>query len=164
MRESSIRAMTSRKSDLWRSPDDFYALLDGLYRFEVDAAADESNTKCERFWSAEDNGLAQDWTGLRIFCNPPYSSIKQWMRKASERLADVAVLLVPARTDTAWFHDYVVGRASRVLFVRGRLQFGQDGQEKPNSAPFPSMVAVYRRCAGPFDETVQTAFQTMERR
>lgn len=77
-----------------------------------------------------------------MFCNPPYSVIDEWVRKAYEesfKPATCVVLLIPARTDTKWFHDYILNRAE-VRFIRGRLRFG----ESKNSAPFPSMLVIFR--------------------
>jgi hypothetical protein len=92
-----------------------------------------------------ENGLTRNWHG-RVFCNPPYSKIGQFIRKGLAHLGfgdcELLVFLVPARTDTAWFHDYVYGKAE-VRFLRGRLRFGN----AKNSAPFPSMVAIWREWA-----------------
>jgi site-specific DNA-methyltransferase (adenine-specific) len=89
-----------------------------------------------------DNGLEKDWSGNRVFCNPPYSNISTWVEKCyREGCKDntLVVMLIPARTDTRYFHDYILHRAE-VRFVRGRLKFG-DGK---NSAPFPSMLVIFR--------------------
>lgn len=87
----------------------------------------------------EQNGLKQIWTGV-CWCNPPYGrGIEKWMKKAYESNATV-VCLVPARTDTKWFHDFVLGKAE-IRFIRGRLKFGNS----KNSAPFPSMLVIYRK-------------------
>ena len=77
-----------------------------------------------------------------VWCNPPYGrEIGKWVEKAyNESLAGVTVvMLLPARTDTKWFHDYIYGKAE-IRFVRGRLKFG----DSKNSAPFPSMVIIFR--------------------
>lgn len=80
----------------------------------------------------------QSWDGERVFCNPPYGrEIKEWVKKASESDA-VTVMLLPARTDTAWFHDYIYNK-HKIDFFRGRLKFG----DSKNSAPFPSMLVTF---------------------
>ena len=109
--------------------------------FVLDACALPCNAKCESFFTPAQDGLRQDWASS-TWCNPPYGrEIGKWVRKArleAER-GNTVVCLLPARTDTRWFHDYVLDRAE-IRFVRGRLKFGGS----KNSAPFPSMVAVFR--------------------
>lgn len=130
--------MFSSKTDLWETPQDFFDKLNEEFHFQTDVCALPENAKCENFYTPEQDGLAQEWSGT-CWCNPPYGrQIAKWVRKASESKATV-VMLIPARTDTAWFHDYIYGKAE-VRFVRGRLKFG----EAKNSAPFPSMVVVFR--------------------
>lgn len=126
----------------WATPQDFFDALNIEFGFELDVCATPSNAKCERYFTKEDDGLVQQWAGI-CWCNPPYGrEIKFWVEKAmlsaQEGVATV-VCLVPARTDTNWWHDYVT-QASEVRFVKGRLKFG--GHR--NSAPFPSAVVVFR--------------------
>ena len=131
-------AMFSSKTELWETPRDFFDKLDSEFHFEVDVCALPENAKCRKFYTPEQDGLAQTWEGV-CWCNPPYGrQIGKWVRKASESNATV-VMLIPARTDTAWFHDYIYGKAE-VRFVRGRLRFS--GAQ--HNAPFPCMVVVYR--------------------
>lgn len=130
----------SSASDEWATPQDFFDALHKEFRFNLDPCADKKNAKCERFFTKKDNGLAQSWKGARVFCNPPYGRvIGDWVKKCATGGATVTVALLPARTDTRWFHDYIYGKAE-IRFVRGRLKFG--GHK--NSAPFPSMVVVWR--------------------
>ena len=129
----------SSATDLWATPQDFFDRYNGLYGFQLDVCASPENAKCARFFTKEDDGLAQEWTGV-CWMNPPYGrDIKHWMRKAYQSsLAGVTVVcLVPARTDTAWWHDYAV--KGQIEFIRGRLKFGG----AVNSAPFPSAVVVF---------------------
>lgn len=131
----------SSATDLWATPQDFFDLCARRFGpFELDVCASPENAKCERYFTKDADGLAQDWTGV-CWMNPPYGrEIGKWMRKAYEsslRGATV-VCLVPARTDTAWWHDWAA-RGS-VEFIRGRLKFGGS----PNSAPFPSALVVFR--------------------
>lgn len=131
--------MFSSVTDQWSTPQDFFDGLNQEFHFTLDPCADEQNHKCVRFFTKEQDGLAQSWDGERVFCNPPYGrEIVEWVRKASEAHA-LVVMLLPARTDTKWFHDFIYQK-HEVRFVRGRLKFG--GQK--NSAPFPSMVVIFR--------------------
>lgn len=133
--------MFSSKTDLWETPKDFFDKLDAEFHFNLDVCALPENAKCAAYYTPEMDGLSQPWYG-RCWCNPPYGrAVGRWVEKAArsaEAGATVAMLL-PARTDTAWFHDYIYGRAE-VRFVRGRLKFGGSA----NSAPFPSMVVIFR--------------------
>jgi len=134
--------MFSRKSDLWSTPQETFDALDREFNFTLDAAADETNHKCERFFSADEDGLKMDWGGQRVFCNPPYSNIKEWVKKCYEEALKpntIVVLLIPARTDTRYFHDYIIHR-SEIRFIKGRLRFG----EAKTGAPFPSMIVIFR--------------------
>lgn len=127
----------------WETPRDLYLELHREFGFGTDVCANRFNAKCARYFSLEQDGLQQEWTGV-IWCNPPYGrQIGQWVRKAYESAMRGAkcVLLVPARTDTRWWHLYVT-RASEVRFLRGRIRFG--GGEHP--APFPSAVVVFDPC------------------
>jgi phage N-6-adenine-methyltransferase len=129
----------SSLSPEWATPRGVFELLDRLYRFDLDACATPENAKCERFYTAEQDSLQQPWTG-RVFVNPPYGrALPRWLRKAytSAQEGATVVCLIPARTDTAWWHDYV--SRGQVFFIRGRLHFG-DGK---GPAPFPSAVVVF---------------------
>ena len=139
----NTKLMFSSAKDDWETPQDLFDELDDEFHFTLDAASSDLNAKCEKHYTVEDDGLSQSWAGNNVFLNPPYGrNMKDWMRKAYEESQaenTTVVVLVPARTDTAWFHDYVYGKAE-LRFLRGRLKFG--GCE--NSAPFPSLVVVYR--------------------
>jgi phage N-6-adenine-methyltransferase len=136
-------ALYSSRSEEWPTPQDFYDRLDREFDFTLDPCATSDNAKCSLFFTKEDNGLHQDWGKHTVFCNPPYGKqMRAWAKKcydASECGATI-VLLAHSRTDTSWFHDWVYRKAAEIRFVRGRLKFG-DGKQ---SAPFPSMVAVYK--------------------
>ncbi len=121
----------SSASDRWATPRAVYDGLDAEFRFDFDPCPLDGN---------EDGraSLFCDWTGKRVFCNPPYGpEIGKFLARAGE--PDVAVFLLPARTDTRWFHDLVIPKAREIRFIRGRLKFG----DSKNSAPFPSMVVIY---------------------
>jgi phage N-6-adenine-methyltransferase len=129
----------SSATDDWATPQDLFDKLNELYGFDLDVCASKDNAKCKKFFSVEDNGLAQPWTGT-CWMNPPYGrEIGKWMSKAyeSSKTGAKVVCLVPARTDTAWWHDYAMN--GEVTFLRGRLKFGNS----KNSAPFPSALVVF---------------------
>ena len=139
----NTKLMFSSETDLWATPTDFFEELDHEFNFDLDPCANEENHKTPRFFTKEDDGLKKDWGGSRVFCNPPYGrETGLWVAKAYEeghKPDTLVVLLIPARTDTAYFHDYIYGR-SEIRFVRGRLKFG----DSRNAAPFPSMLVIYR--------------------
>lgn len=134
----AVRKSTTPK-DEWGTAESDYRTLDREFNFTVDAAASPWNYKHIRYWTKEQDGLAQSWEGERVFVNPPYSNIRPWTEKADKREADVAVLLLPATVDVAWFHDFV-WRHAEIRFYRGRRKFEGAGS---GPAPFPCMVAVY---------------------
>lgn len=130
--------MFSSKTDLWSTPQDLFDKYNEIYQFETDVCALPENAKCEKFFTPEMDGLKQEWTGV-CWCNPPYGrQIGKWVEKACKSFATV-VMLIPARTDTKWFHDYCLPYG-KIEFLRGRLKFG--GCENP--APFPSMIVVFK--------------------
>lgn len=137
----NTEVMFSSATDLWETPQAFFDELDGEFHFDVDVCALPENAKCARYYTPEQNGLEKIWGGC-CWCNPPYGrEIGKWVYKAweSARNGALVVMLLPARTDTRWFHDYIYGQAE-VRFIKGRLKFG----DSKNSAPFPSMVVVFR--------------------
>lgn len=134
--------MFSSATDMWATPQWLFDDLDAEFHFTLDACAVADNAKCASFFSPEQDGLSQEWRGT-LWCNPPYGrQIGKWVEKAASSAASglaTVVMLIPARTDTAWFHDYVYGKAE-IRFLRGRLKFG----DSKNSAPFPSMIVIFR--------------------
>ena len=132
--------MTSA-TDMWSTPIDFFDDYNAVYHFDVDVCATAENALCAKFYSPEDDGLSKEWYGT-CWMNPPYGrEIGKWMKKAYESSLHGAtvVCLVPARTDTAWWHEYAM--KGEIEFIRGRLKFGSS----KNSAPFPSAVVVFQR-------------------
>jgi phage N-6-adenine-methyltransferase len=133
--------MFSSKTDLWSTPQAFFDRYDNLFHFTLDVCASEENAKCPRFFTKEMDGLKQDWQGNICWMNPPYGrEIGQWIQKAyeeSKKSSTIVVCLLPARTDTKWFHDYCM--RGEIEFIKGRLKFGNS----PNPAPFPSMVVIF---------------------
>lgn len=137
----NTEVMFSSKTDMWETPQELFDKLDEEFHFTLDVCAVPENAKCNRFYSPEDDGLFQSWDGV-VWCNPPYGrKISDWVEKAYwENLTygQTIVMLLPARTDTRWFHEFVLGKAE-IRFIRGRLKFG--GSQ--NSAPFPSMIVIF---------------------
>lgn len=135
--------MFSSATDLWETPQSFFDALNTEFEFGLDVCALPENAKCKKYYTPEDNGLLQPWKGV-CWCNPPYGrEIGKWVQKAAESVKDATtVMLLPARTDTKWFHRYIYGKAE-IRFIEGRLKFG----EAKNSAPFPSMVVVFHQQA-----------------
>lgn len=138
--------LSSKKMD-WCTPQNFFDRLDAEFHFTLDAASNDKNAKCKRHFTVSDDGLTQDWSGNTVFCNPPYGRLLcEWVRKGYEESRNpgtVVVMLIPARTDTSYWHEYIFGKAE-VRFIRGRLKFtDEDGKEK-SAAPFPSAVVIWR--------------------
>ncbi len=137
-------------TDSWETPDWLYRKIcetanDGIL-FKLDPCADDVNHKCELYYTEKDDGLKQPWAAYgQVFVNPPYSDIKKWVKKTYEEslcldsMGENITLLIPARTDTTWWHDYVT-KAAKITFLRGRVKFG----DSKNSAPFPSCVVTFR--------------------
>lgn len=133
--------LTSSKTDLWATPPELFNTLNSEFGFTLDVCADEHNHKCPRYFNKTIDGLAQDWTKDICWMNPPYGrTISKWVKKAADTAmgGGVVVGLLPARTDTKWFGDYVM-RATELRFIRGRVKFG----DCPNGAPFPSVIAIW---------------------
>lgn len=135
----------SSASDNWATPQDFFDKLDAEFHFNLDVCALPESAKCERYFIPEMDGLKQEWTGT-CWMNPPYSDCATWMQKAYESSLKGAtvVCLIPSRTDTKYWHSYVM-KAAEIRFVKGRLKFG----DSKNSAPFPSAVIVFRPSTQP---------------
>lgn len=140
-------ALFSSATTEWSTPQDFFDRLNREFNFGLDAAADKDNAKCPYYFTQQIDGLRQDWVcDGSVWCNPPYGrgASMSWVKKGHDEAikhGQTVVMLVPSRTDTRWFHDFVYQRIGvEVRFVRGRLKFGGS----KNSAPFPSMVIVFR--------------------
>jgi len=144
MDKATQGVMFSSKSNDWATPQDFYNQLDAEFEFTLDPCASQSSAKCASFYTADDDGLSKDWEGHTVFMNPPYGrKIGNWIQKAyeeGEKSNTRVVALIPARTDTKYWHNYCM-KATEIRFVKGRLKFGH-GNTK-NSAPFPSAVVVF---------------------
>lgn len=139
----NTKVLFSSKEEKWETPQDFFDKLNDEFHFTLDAAASPDNTKCTNYFTEEQDGLVQSWGGHTVWCNPPYCrKTGLWVKKAYEehqRTGCTVVMLLPSRTDVRWFHDYILGKAE-IRFIKGRLKFGGN----KNSAPFPSIVVIYR--------------------
>ena len=144
MDKTTQGVMFSSKSNDWATPQDFYNQLDAEFGFTLDPCASQASAKCSSFYTADDDGLSKNWEGQTVFMNPPYGrKIGNWIQKAyeeGEKGNTRVVALIPARTDTKYWHNYCM-KATEIRFVKGRLKFGH-GNTK-NSAPFPSAVVVF---------------------
>ena len=133
--------------DGWGTPPDFFAALDQEFHFTLDPCCTIATAKCKKFYTPADDGLSKSWAGEIVFMNPPYGRpIKDWVRKAyRESLRGATVVcLVPARTDTVWWHTYCM--KGEVRFIKGRLKFVNGACNNP--APFPSAVVIFRPGSG----------------
>lgn len=148
---TKLRAtMFSSATSEWGTPQSLFDALNKKYQFTLDACATEENFKVSNYYTVEKDGLSQPWNG-RVYCNPPYGrTIGKWVKKAYES-ACLTVMLLPARTDTRWFHDFIYHNDNaKIQFLRGRLKFN-DGK---NPAPFPSMIVVFNSpCLSVLDKT-----------
>lgn len=133
------RALLTSNTDEWETPQDLFDELNKEFYFTLDVCANEQNHKCARYYDKNDDGLKQQWSGV-VWCNPPYGrDVGKWVEKCAN-YDGVAVMLLPSRTDTKWFHEYIYKKAE-LRFIKGRLRFGR----AKNPAPFPSMVVVFRK-------------------
>ena len=139
----NTKLMFSSNDETWATPQDFFDKLNDEFHFTLDPCCSKQTAKCEKYYTIVENGLIQDWSGETVFCNPPYGrEIYDWVKKCSlEAKKDdtTVVMLIPARTDTRYFHEFIYNK-SEIRFIKGRLKFGN----AKNSAPFPSMVVVFR--------------------
>lgn len=121
----------------WPTPKAVYDTLNAEFGFDFDPCP----------FGGSDDGLASlfcSWVGKRVFCNPPYGrGLNKWLERGLE--AQIAVFLIPARTDTKWFHEIVLPNAQEIRFIKGRLKFG----DATNSAPFPSMLVIFKKPQSP---------------
>jgi len=141
--------MFSSNKDDWETPQTFFDELDKEFNFTLDAAATEENSKCRLYlWDA----FKGDWKGS-VFCNPPYGKmtgkfIERGYSEFIKKNCSLLVFLVPARTDTKWFHEYCycpnTKHTPEIRFLKGRLKFEINGAPCKHAAPFPSMLVIYR--------------------
>lgn len=139
----NVNAMFFSATDMWATPSDLFDELNAEFHFTLDPCATAENAKCKKFYTRAEDGLKQDWEGETVFCNPPYGrAIYDWIKKCyteSLKPGTVVVALIPARTDTRYFHEFVYHKVKDIRFIKGRLKFGN----AKHNAPFPSMVVVF---------------------
>ena len=136
--------MTATGNIVAFTPKEFFDELSGIFNFTLDACALPENAKCKDYYTPEDNGLSKPWRG-GVWCNPPYGrEISSWVKKAYEESQkeynSFVLMLLPARTDTRWWWEYVQGKAT-LFFIKGRVKFGDHNV----GAPFPSVLALYMK-------------------
>jgi len=138
------KVLLSSKSNEWETPQALFDDLDDEFHFTLDPCSTHENAKCEKHYTAEDDGLSHSWVGETVFMNPPYGrEIGKWIKKAYEESQNgaVVVCLIPSRTDTNYWHDYCM--KGDIRFLRGRVYFkGGNGARSP--APFPSAIVVLK--------------------
>ena len=127
----------------WATCSKFFAGVQARWGpFQLDVAANDSNAKCDRYYTKEVDGLSQPWCANNVWCNPPYGrNVGDWVEKATLAVdlgeCDRVVMLLKATTDTKWFHSFAFPRSNLIGFVQGRLKFGEKGP-----APFASMLLI----------------------
>ena len=141
------RALFMSNKDDWETPRELFESLDAEFHFTLDAASSDANALCEKHFTIEDDGLKQSWQGETVWCNPPYGrQIRKWIQKADDEAKNgtTTVMLIPARTDTKWFRDFVYGKYE-IRFIRGRLYYCVGGVPYKWNAAFPSMLVIFKK-------------------
>ena len=139
MNKLTQNTLLSSNNDEWETPQSLFNILNQKYKFTLDPCATHYNYKCKKYYTKEQNGLNQSWKDEIVFVNPPYSHIKEWVKKSceeSEKHKIIVILLIPARTDTIYWHEYIMKEAKKIYFIKGRLKFNNSH----NNAPFPSVI------------------------
>lgn len=140
MTKNNVHFMSRR--DDWETPKELFESLNREFHFTLDPCCSKKTAKCPKFYTKKDDGLSKDWSEEVVFMNPPYGrEISHWVKKAHDESAKFkgakVVALIPARTDTSWWHDFVIHH--KIKFIRGRIKFGGGN----GSAPFPSAIVIY---------------------
>lgn len=138
----NLAVHTSSKTPEWATPQALFDELNREFNFTLDPCATKENAKCAKFYTKEDDGLSKSWDGERVFCNPPYGTqMPKWVKKCAEATGGVVVMLIPARTDTKYFHQFIYQKAE-IRFIKGRIKF-EGEQVGSGAAPFPSMIVIF---------------------
>ena len=134
-----VPAHTQRSTEEWATPQELFDSLDAEFHFTLDPCASEGNAKCSQYFTKNQDGLAQKWTGV-VFMNPPFRYCDRWVKKAYEECGRgvTVVCLLPSRTDTAWWHEYAT--KAEIRWIRGRVKYGGRGV----NAPFASCILIFR--------------------
>lgn len=151
---ANINALMTSTHDEWETPKEFFIELNKEFNFKLDPCCTKKNRKCDIYFTKEQNGLNQDWSKYgSVFVNPPYGrEIGKWVEKSYNEWIKggggcTVVLLIPARTDTRYFHNFIYGKAE-LRFIKGRLKFigyAHKLKRVVNNQPatFPSMVVIF---------------------
>ena len=160
------KALLSTGKDEWGTPQELYDALNKEFNFTLDPCSSDTNYKHINHFTAKENGLLQNWGGNCVFCNPPYSKPRKgkagqidWVKKCYEEHKNngiTVVMLLPARTDTVAFHDYILGKAE-IRFIKGRLKFELERAGQKDAAPFPSMIVIDQKGAEGQVKSITTA-------
>jgi len=138
--------MFSSNDNSWATPQDFFDKLNEEFNFTLDPCATPQTAKCKKFYTKHDDGLSKDWAGETVFVNPPYGrEIGKWVKKCYEESLKpntTIVILMPSRTDTLYFHRYILDK-SQIRFIKGRLKFVDSVGNCFSPAPFPSMIVIF---------------------
>ncbi len=146
------KAVMSHASVEWGTPQDLFdAISESVGGFDLDAAASDKKHVCDNYFTAETDALSKEWHG-KVWLNPPFGhGVEQWFEKVVNEVhtnADSVHVLIPARTDTRWFHEWVMPFATEIYFFKGRLYYVNEKGENKNPAAFPSMLCVFRKKTG----------------
>lgn len=138
------KGLTSTGNIVAETPKYLFDKISSIFNFSLDVCALPENAKCENYYTPKDDGLSKPWRG-GVWCNPPYGrEISSWVKKAYEESQkeynSFVLMLLPARTDTKWWWEYVQGKAT-LFFIKGRVKFGDHNV----GAPFPSVLALYMK-------------------
>nr|DAU67690.1 MAG TPA: DNA N-6-adenine-methyltransferase [Caudoviricetes sp.] len=139
------KVLFSSKKEDWETPKKLFDELDNEFHFTLDPCANEFNHKCDNYYTIDDDGLKQDWNGQTVFVNPPYGKkLYDWVEKCykeSKKPNTTIVLLIPSRTDTRYFHEFLYKKNNvEIRFLKGRLKF----EKAKYPAPFPSLIAIMK--------------------
>lgn len=136
------KGLFTSNNDSWETPKELFNELNKEFNFDVDLCASDQNHLCDKYFTKDNSCLDKSLFLHNIFCNPPYGrTIYKYVKKCFELSKEnLVVMLLPARTDTRWFHEFIYNK-SEIRFIKGRLKFGN----AKNSAPFPSMIVIMKR-------------------
>ena len=145
MKDTKLKPLFSSQKQNWKTPKEFYDILDKEFQFTFDPCPEDRVIKVFGALQSKFDGLSMNW-GERNFVNPPYNQVSKWIKKGFQesQKGKLVVFLIPARTDTKWFHELILPHAKEIRFIKGRLQFiDADTNEKKDRAPFPSMLIIF---------------------
>ena len=144
MTESHRKTIFSSKNNSWCTPRDLFAEINKEFNFTLDPCCMPKSALCKKYYTPDDDGLKQNWDNEIVFCNPPYNKIKDWVKKSSEAKGGIVVMLIPCRTDTKYFHEFIYNKAE-IRFIKGRLKFiDLDRNINTSPSPFPSMLVIFK--------------------